>query len=402
MVLTSTYAAHYRLTGAVASGHKVPSDSPRFPTKDDRMPGHKRSFGEISKLPSGRFRARYTGPDGQRHSAPRTFETKGDADAWLTLRRSEVLREEWTPAERVRTVFGDYAETWLTDRQLKPTTRSHYRSLLDNQILPTFNKAPLKAITPALVRKWHAALPHDRPTLRAHSYGLLRAIMQTALHDGEITANPVHIRGAGNAKRVHKIRPLTLIELEVLVREMPERYRAMTLLAAWCALRFGELTELRRRDIDLTRGVIRVRRAVTRVEGSYVIGTPKSEAGVRDVAVPPHLLPAIQEHLRNMAAGPDALLFPAAGDPTKHLAPASLYKVFYRAREAAGRPDLRWHDLRHTGAVLAAQTGATLAELMGRLGHSTPQAALRYQHVAGGRDAEIAQALSSMALSPRV
>ena len=99
----------------------------------------------------------------------------------------------------------------------------------------------------------------------------------------------------------------------------------------------------------------------------------------------------------NITGGRDGLLFPAAGDPTKHLAPASLYKVFYRAREAAGRPDLRWHDLRHTGAVLAAQTGATLAELMGRLGHSTPQATLRYQHVAGGRDAQIAAALSAMA-----
>ena len=75
----------------------------------------------------------------------------------------------------------------------------------------------------------------------------------------------------------------------------------------------------------------------------------------------------------------------------------SLYKVFYPAREKAGRPDLRWHDLRHTGAVLAAQTGATLAELMGRLGHSTPQAALRYQHAAAGRDAQIAAALSALA-----
>lgn len=401
MALTRDDVTHYRLTPAVTSGHKVSFHSPRFPTEGQRMAGHKRSFGEISKLPSGRFRARYTGPDGQRHSAPHTFDTKGDADAWLALRRAEVLRQEWTPAEKVRTIFGDYAETWLSDRQLKPTTRSHYRSLLDKQILPTFRSAPLKSITPALVRGWHASLPDDRPTLRAHSYGLLRAIMQTALHDGEITANPVHIRGAGNAQRVHKIRPLTLSELEVLVREMPERYQAMTLLAAWCALRFGELTELRRRDVDVARGVIKVRRAVTRVEGSYVIGTPKSEAGVRDVAVPPHLLPAIQEHLRTMNQGSDALLFPAAGDPTRHLAPASLYKVFYRARNVAGRPDLRWHDLRHTGAVLAAQTGATLAELMGRLGHSTPQAALRYQHVAGGRDAEIAQALSSMALSSR-
>jgi hypothetical protein len=47
--------------------------------------------------------------------------------------------------------------------------------------------------------------------------------------------------------------------------------------------------------------------------------------------------------------------------------------------------------------VLAAATGATLAELMGRLGHSTPQAALKYQHVAGGRDRAIAEALSRIA-----
>jgi integrase len=89
-------------------------------------------------------------------------------------------------------------------------------------------------------------------------------------------------------------------------------------------------------------------------------------------------------------------VFPAA-DGVSHIAPSTLYRVYYPARKAAGRPDLRWHDLRHTGAVLAAQTGATLAELMSRLGHSTPQAALRYQHTAKGRDTEIAAALSRMA-----
>ncbi|MGI8701880.1 MAG: tyrosine-type recombinase/integrase [Nocardioidaceae bacterium] len=97
--------------------------------------------------------------------------------------------------------------------------------------------------------------------------------------------------------------------------------------------------------------------------------------------------------------GPDlqALLFPAAADTQRHMQPSTLYKVYYPAREAAGRKDLRWHDLRHTGAVLAAQTGATLAELMGRLGHTTPGAAMRYQHAAADRDAEIARCLSQLA-----
>ena len=171
----------------------------------------------------------------------------------------------------------------------------------------------------------------------------------------------------------------------------------MLMLSAWCALRFGEVTELRRRDLDLKNGVIHVRRGVVRAAGEVVVGDPKSTAGTRDVAIPPHLLPMLKAHLEAMPLrGRDALVFPAA-DGVSNIAPSTLYRVFYPAREAAGRPDLRWHDLRHTGAVLAAQTGATLAELMGRLGHSTPQAALRYQHAAQGRDAEIARRLSAMA-----
>jgi len=107
---------------------------------------------------------------------------------------------------------------------------------------------------------------------------------------------------------------------------------------------------------------------------------------------------ALRAHLGTHAQpGRDGLLFPAARPAGKPGAGNPCYRVFYRAREIAGRPDLRWHDLRHTGAVLAASTGATLAELMGRLGHSTPQAALRYQHAALGRDQAIAVALSALA-----
>ena len=104
-------------------------------------------------------------------------------------------------------------------------------------------------------------------------------------------------------------------------------------------------------------------------------------------------MPAVKDHLRkHVRPAQDALVFRAATGG--HLAPASLYRVYYPAREAAGRPDLRFHDLRHTGATLAAVSGATLAELMARLGHSTPAAAMRYQHAAADRDKVIAEALS--------
>lgn len=359
----------------------------------------RRGFGAIRKLPSGRFQASYVGPDTVRHKAAVTFETKEDAEGWLTDRRREIKADDWTPPARKNPItFGEHADRWLTNRTLKPRTRYHYRGILDTRILPTFRDVALKHITADLIDDWHYRMGDATPTARSHAYGLMRTIMADAVQRRLIDFNPCHIRGAGNTKRVKKIEPATVPELAALTEAMPERYQLMILLAAWCGLRFGEITELRRKDFDLTNGVVKVRRAVVRVNGEFIVGTPKSDAGVRDVSIPPHLLPLVKAHLAdNITGGRDGLLFPAAGDPSKHLAPATLYRVFYKARESAGRPDLRFHDLRHTGAVLAASTGATLAELMSRLGHSTAGAAMRYQHAAKDRDRVIAQALSALA-----
>lgn len=359
----------------------------------------RRGFGAIRQLPSKQYQASYLGPDLIRHKAPMTFPAKEDAEAWLAARRAEIRNDDWVPPSTKRPVtFGEHAERWLTNRQLKPRTRYHYRKLLDARILPTFNEVPIKRITADLIDDWHYRQGDSTPTSRAHAYGLMRTILGDAVQRRLIDFNPCHIRGAGNAKRVKQIEPASLPELEALTKAMPDRYQLMILLAAWCGLRFGEITELRRKDIDLKNGVVKVRRAVVRVDGEFIIGTPKSDAGTRDVTIPPHLLPAVKAHLAdNITGGREGLLFPAAGDPSQHLAPATLYRVFYKAREAAGRPDLRFHDLRHTGAVLAASTGATLAELMARLGHSTAGAAMRYQHAAQDRDRVIAIALSALA-----
>jgi integrase len=376
-----------------------------------RQPG---TFGAVETLPSGRHRARYRGPDGRRYTAPTLFLTQKDARGWLALRQADIIKGRWMPPDaeeqpKARLTFKAYANTWIEQRDLKARTREHYEKLLEDHILPKFGALPIASITADDVRAWHAKMGTKTPTLRAHSYGLLRTIMGTALSDGKIKVNPAVIRGAGSARRVHKIRPASLDEIEIISREMPEKYQAMVLLASWAALRFGELTELRRKDIIIveaddpedTYGIVRVERAVVRVDEGFLPTTPKSDAGRRDVEIPPHLLPAIKDHLaRFVEPDNEALLFPAAHGG--HLAPASLYRSFYKARSAAKRNDLRWHDLRHSGAVLAAATGATLAELMARLGHSTPAAAMRYQHAAQGRDRQIAKLLSKLVSSESV
>jgi integrase len=324
-----------------------------------------------------------------------TFDTKLDAQAWLATVRSDLVRGAWLPPDSDITLRR-YSGTWLEHRTLKDRTREHYAKLLDRHILPTLGAFPLRKLTPAAVREWHAKTAPNAPTVRAHAYALLKTICATAVADDVLPANPCRIRGAGQARRASRTEPAPLDELATIVENMPDRYRLMVLLAAWCALRFGELTELRGFDIDTKTGVIKLRRAVVWVGGQPVVTTPKSHAGSRDVNIPPHLLPAVREHLLRHGVGRDGLLFPAARTDT-HMRPATLARVFYPARRQAGRDDLRFHDLRHTGAVLAATKGATLADLMARLGHSTPSAAMRYQHSAKGRDAQLAAALSELA-----
>ena len=154
----------------------------------------------------------------------------------------------------------EYAEAWLIHRDLEDRTRDLYARLLRNHVFPTFGPVPVPDVTPAAVRTWHAALSeHTGPTARAHAYALLRTVMHTAVADDVISANPCRVRGAGQTKRVKKIVPATLAELEALTTEMPERYQLLVLFAAWCGLRFGELAELRRSDLDVTNGVVDIR-----------------------------------------------------------------------------------------------------------------------------------------------
>lgn len=364
----------------------------------------KRSFGNIRELPSGRHQVRFTDPDGNEVRAPKTFAARIDAEAWLTDRRRESDAKLWNPdviAKPDKITFGAYASTWLAGRQvagrpIKQRTREHYQNILDDHLTETFGNRQLAAIKPKDVRDWHATTLADKPTMRSHAYSLLRTIIASAVNDELIAANPCRIVGAGRAKRVHKIRPASVDELTTLTEEMPERLRLMVTLASWCALRFGETVELRRGDIDLSDEVIRIRRAAVRTKGAYTPTTPKSDAGIRDVAIPPHVIPQIERHLAKYVDNKrDSLIFPA--DNGGHLQPSTVYRHWYKARTKAKRDDLRWHDLRHSGAVLAAATGASLAELMARLGHSTPQAAMRYQHAAKGRDREIAALLSKLA-----
>jgi integrase len=351
-----------------------------------RRAAKRREDGTVRQLPSGRWQARYWDEvEGKQRSAPRTFDTKMDAVAWLDKGDRVAL-----VAEVADPVFADYAASWLAARPLKPRTREGYEVILRDHILPTFGERRLRGLTPAMVRDWYASLCPTSPTRRKHAYTLLSTICRTAVEEEILQGTPCRVRRATVVEVKHEAQVPTREELDGIVALMPERHRLAVLLAAWCGLRIGELTELRRGDV--VDGDLRIRRAVVRHDGGFLVQTPKSRAGRRDVAIPPPLLPLLAEHLdRHVGPASDALLFPAQHGG--HLAPTSLYVHFYKARAAIGREDLRWHDLRHHGATVAAEKNATLVELQARLGHSTVAAAMRYQHAAQGADRRLAARL---------
>lgn len=361
--------------------------------------GHRR-FGTLRQRTSGRWQVRYPGPDGRLRSAPETFERKRDAERYLTLVESAMVRGEWIDPEQVRITIGDYAARWIEQRPgLRPRTVQLYRWTLKKHIDPYLGGVPLGKLTTALVREWRAKLLADgvSPGMVAKAYRLLRAVLWTAVREDELlTRNPCRVPGAD--KESPEERPhLALAQVGSLMNEMPDqRYRALVLLAAMASLRFGEITALRRQDVDLDAGVIRVRQQFVEITGQgLVVGPPKSKAGVRDIALPASVVDQLRDHMDAFSGvEPDALVFTTGTGRAIRRGSFGRLVGWTAAVARIGVPGLHFHDLRHTGNMLAATSPtSTTRDLMARMGHDSMAAALIYQHASREADRAIADHL---------
>jgi len=417
--------------------------------------GHRR-FGNVRKLPSGRYQIRYPGLDGRMRTGPETYERKGDADKALVLIEAQMSAGEWTDSERAKIRLGDYASAWIAERPgLRPRTADLYRWLLGKHITPYLGGVLLSKLSTRLVREWRATLLRNgvSVSVAAKAYRLLRAILMTAVEEDRLLPrNPCRIRGAGDEKTGER-RVLTVAQVyelaEVIgrhpvgnIRKLPaggyrlrfgrdgvmrtcpetymsradaqralwvmaadgradstydRRYRALVLLATFASLRWGEATALRPCDLDLERGAVRVRAAfIERSTGEILLGPPKSRAGRRVVGIPDAIIPALREHLAVFAgAEPGSLVFPGTkGGPLRR---GNFNKMsgWPQVVASVGMPGLHFHDLRHTGNQFAANSGAALKDLMARMGHDSERAAMIYQHEARGADKRITDAIDT-------
>jgi integrase len=231
-------------------------------------------------------------------------KAKADALAWLSTVEADLLRATFAPQPDGKLIYAEYAEAWLdTQHHRRPRTAELYSYLLRCHLLPPFKGRPIAGISASDVVSWHRNLLGRLPGTAPKAYRLLAQIMKAAAQDEAIVRSPVAVKGA--AKEKHERAVATVAEVGALSEAVPERHKAMVLLAAWCALRFGELAALRRDRIDLLHGEIRVAETLTELAtGERFAGPPKTAGGRRTVAVPPHLLPVVEDHLRAVDAPP--------------------------------------------------------------------------------------------------
>jgi integrase len=363
------------------------------------MPAGKRRFGRVRKLASGRYQARYRGPDGLDHPAPATFTSKREADRFLSLVEADIANGKWYSPSAGRTTVAEWAELWFAAVQAgwKPKTRHTYRDVLGRLVLPHLGQVQLANLRPIQVSKWVGTLAEDRsPSQVRQAYRLLSQLMASAVDNDMIPASPC--RGI-RLPRLPEGNPhiLSIAEVTRLADACELGDRVFVLLLAYGGLRIGEALPLRRRHLDIAGERVLVVDAVTELPGGPVIDTPKDHQR-RELIVPAFVVRLLSEHLATLPDDPDTFAFPGRQQHTKHRQQS--YHGFRRrfgiALAAAGLADVTPHDLRATHATWVADSHGVMVAAR-RLGHANASVTTRhYARPMDDRDAQVAKHLDQL------
>ena len=310
-----------------------------------------------------------------REVATRVFERRADAIAWEQDQRRRLRLREWTDPRRGRVPLSDVAADWPNSRGLvKRRTRESDESNWRNYVRPRFGNWPVAAITAAEVSAWVGGLIARglAPATATRALATLRSILAFAVADGRVPHNvAATVRRPASGRVRREGQALTLAELRVLTAACAGPYRDVVPVLALAGLRWGELAGLQVGDrVSVPGPGLRLSRAVLASGGggALYVDTLKNHRA-RTVPLVAELVPIIDR----WSAGkePEAWLFAAPnGGPLRE----SNWKrsVGWRAaRVAAGVPDVRVHDLRHTAASLWLAAGADPKVVQRVLGHAT-------------------------------
>ena len=334
----------------------------------------------ITKRPDGKWRARYRDPDGREHA--RHFARKVDAERWLVDQQSKIARGEYVDPTAGRQTFGSYAGQWMAAQVHRPSTSALVEVDLRRHILPSFENRPLSHIRPTEIQAWVKGRSEVlAPATVERTYRCLASIMKSAVRDRLVSSSPcIDVRLP--RKTCRQVVPLSKEQVFALVEAVPDRYRALVLLAAATGLRQGEAFGLTLDEINWLRRVVEVRHQMSQAGNSPPrLAPPKTSASHRTVPLPQIVLEALAEHIRKYPPAADGLIFTTAtGDPIRRTRFGE--SVWRPARMKVGLPTTGFHDLRHTYASLLIQHGESVKVVQARLGHASASETLdTYAHL---------------------
>jgi integrase len=323
----------------------------------------------------------YRDPMGRQRS--KCFRTKAEARSFLSRVEASKHSGEWTDPARAKVRFGDFAAKWLASTvHLKPSTQVSYEGLLRLHILPWFKKAPLGRIERTHIQQWISELIGRGvgPGTVRNAYRVVARILQEAENARMIARNPARRIPLPKSTR-EEMHFLSAEEIGLLADAINPRHRALILTAGFTGLRWGELAGLRGEHLDLLRGTVDVREALTEAGNGVVRVVPTKTGQRRTVPLPRFLCKVLTEQLAKYP-GPDGLVFSSTeGGPlrrnnfyTRHFKPA--------LRQAGLDEKVRFHDLRHSAASIAIAMGANVKQVQQMLGHTSATVTLdTYSHV---------------------
>jgi integrase len=382
-----------------------------------------------------RWRARYPDPTrGGKKQVERLFDTKREAERWLTSQTAAVQRGEHIDPKDNQRLFEEVVEAWkATWLDLEPKTRAGYKAILNRHVLPRWSGVRIGAVTPEVIQEWVNDLAAIRqPNTVRRIYSVLRAVLKVAVERRYLMANPC------DPVRLPRSPAVTIGQRVILnadeVAELAEAiapcFRLLIYAAAYTGLRAGELGALRRRDVDLLHGFLNVERGLKDVSGRLIFG-PTKTGMVRRVGLPKFLVAMFSDHLEALEGGPDALVFrsPDGGALRHGNFYGRYFKPTVRRRYCAGceakvsdddktcpecegddliyvlspeKHGLRFHDLRHTCASLLIAAGAHPKAIQEHLGHKDIQTTFNvYGHLLPSAQEALAAALDGVFASGR-